>query len=58
MVGQQRYIGVLTDIRLGMFLWVQLMLDMLLEQHSVYDLKNTLDRLPAGLPGLFVPPSH
>lgn len=42
----------LTDLNTGMFLWVQLVLNMLLEQHSVYDLRMTLKRLPAGLPGV------
>ncbi|KAK6366536.1 hypothetical protein LTS17_010622 [Exophiala oligosperma] len=39
----------------GMFLWVQLVLDMLLEQHSVEDLRNTLDELPRDLFGVLVP---
>ena len=37
-----------------MFLWVRLVLDMLLEQHSVEDLRNTLDELPTELPGVLV----
>ena len=44
----------LTDLKVGMFLWVQLVLDMLLEQHSVEDLRNTLDELPIELPGVLV----
>ena len=44
----------LTDLKAGMFLWVQLVLDMLLEQHSVEDLRNTLDELPTELPGVLV----
>lgn len=42
----------LTDFHLGMFLWVQLVLNMLLEQHSAHDLRMTLKRLPAGLPAV------
>ena len=45
---------VLADLKVGMFLWVQLVLDMLLEQHSVEDLRNTLEELPSELPGVLV----
>lgn len=44
-----------TESKVGMFLWVQLVLDMLLEQHSVEDLRNTLDELPRDLFGVLVP---
>ncbi|OAP57410.1 hypothetical protein AYL99_08148 [Fonsecaea erecta] len=37
----------------GMFLWVQLVLKMLFEQHSVEDLRQTLDELPSELPGIY-----
>ncbi|OAL28588.1 hypothetical protein AYO22_02782 [Fonsecaea multimorphosa] len=37
----------------GMFLWVQLVLDMLFDQHSVEDLRQTLDELPSELPGVY-----
>ncbi|OQU94466.1 NACHT domain-containing protein [Cladophialophora immunda] len=37
----------------GMFLWVQLVLDMLLEQQSVEDLRQTLHELPSELPGVY-----
>jgi hypothetical protein len=42
----------LTDFHPGMFLLVQLVLNMLLEQHSAHDLRMTLKRLPAGLPAV------
>ena len=47
----------LTNLEVGMFLWVQLVLDMLLEQHSVEDLRNTLNELPTELPGVLLNPA-
>jgi hypothetical protein len=37
-----------------MFLWVQLVLDILLEQHSITDLRDTLEELPTELLGVLV----
>ncbi|KIW10370.1 hypothetical protein PV08_11332 [Exophiala spinifera] len=37
----------------GMFLWVQLVLQMLLEQHSVRDLRNAVEEMPTDLPGVY-----
>lgn len=35
-----------------MILWVRLVLDTLVDQHSLYDLRESLERLPTGLPGV------
>ena len=37
-----------------MFLWAQLVLDTLKDQHSLYELRMTLQRLPNGLAGVYV----
>lgn len=36
-----------------MFLWVHLVLATIIDQESVKDLREVVDRLPAGLPGVY-----
>lgn len=50
----RRTAGRLTNLEAGMFLWVQLVLDILLEQHSITDLRDTLEELPTELLGVLV----
>ena len=38
----------------GMFLWVRLVVDTLLEQQSIYDLQTTVQNLPSELTGVYV----
>jgi hypothetical protein len=39
-----------------MFLWVHLVLTTIIDQESVQDLRRAVDRLPAGLPGVYERP--
>lgn len=36
-----------------MFLWVHLILATIIDQESIQDLRGAVDRLPAGLPGVY-----
>lgn len=45
-------VGGLTSVQ-GMFLWVHLVINTIVDQESIQDVRRAVDYLPAGLPGVY-----